>query len=144
MLEKILISACLLGQMCRYDGKSNYIPGIEKLSKKYYFVPVCPEVFGMLDVPREPSEIVGDRVVNRKGKDVTKNFKLGAKDAYFTAKLHGCKIAILKDGSPSCGSTYIHDGTFSDTKIEGKGITTQLLEKKGIKVYTENDIDKLL
>ncbi len=143
-MDKILISACLLGQLCRYDGKSNYLPIVEKLKTKYELVPICPEVFGYLDVPRDPNEIKDGKVITLKGKDVTKNFKMGAKESYHMAKIRNCKIAILKDGSPSCGSTYIYDGTFTHTKIEGKGLTTLLLEKKGIKVYTEKDIEKLL
>lgn len=143
-MEKILISACLVGDKVRYDGKSQYHPLIKELLQKYELVPFCPEVEGGLKIPREKSEIVKDKVVSEKGTDVTQNFKKGANLALQICKYLDIKIAILKDNSPSCGSTQIHSGKFDGRLIKGKGITTTLLEQSGIKVYTENEIEKLL
>lgn len=143
-MEKILISACLIGDKVRYDGRSNYSPLIVKLLEQYELVPFCPEVEGGLTTPRNPSEIKGERVVMNNGRDVTRQFEKGAELALNICQYLGIKIAILKDGSPSCGSKEIHDGNFSGKKIKGKGITTSLLEKKGIKVISEDEIETLL
>ena len=143
-MEKLLISACLIGDKTRYDGKSNYHPLIKELLEKYELVPFCPEVEGGLPTPRHPSEIVKDRVINDQEKDVTKNFKEGASKALMICQYLGIKTAILKDGSPSCGSKEVYDGTFSGRKIKGSGITAQLLIKNGIKVISENDIEEFL
>ncbi len=143
-MEKILISACLLGVNCKYNGKNNYIPLIEELKKKYDLVPVCPEVLGGLSIPRNPSEIKDDRVISNKGIDVTSNFLSGAYQALQLVDLSNINIAILKDGSPSCGSTYIYDGTFTKNKISGMGITAKLLKENNIKIYNENEIEELL
>ena len=143
-MEKILISACLVGDKVRYDGKSQYHPLIKNLLQKYELVPFCPEVEGGLKPPRVPSEIKGDKVINKEGRDVTKQFTEGAKLALNICKFLDIKIAILKDGSPSCGSTEIHNGHFDGRMIKGKGVTAKLLEQNGIKVYTENEIEALL
>ncbi|MCQ2814814.1 MAG: DUF523 domain-containing protein [Bacilli bacterium] len=143
-MEKILISACLIGDKTRYDGKSNYSPLIKDLLEKYELVPFCPEVEGGLKVPRQPSERINDSVIMNDGRNVTKQFNDGAEKALNICLYLGIKIAILKDGSPSCGSTEIHDGTFSDKKIPGSGITTELLKSKGIKVLNENQIEEFL
>ena len=143
-MEKILISACLVGDKVRYDGKSQYHPLIKDLLQKYELVPFCPEVEGGLKTPRVPSEIKGDKVISKEGRDVTKQFTEGAKLALNICKFLDIKIAILKDGSPSCGSTEIHNGHFDGRMIKGKGVTAKLLEQNGIKVYTENDIEALL
>jgi uncharacterized protein YbbK (DUF523 family) len=140
--ESVLISACLLGENVKYDGKNNLIELslLEKLKSKYNLIPICPEVDGKLPIPRVPSEIVEDKVFNKNGKDVTKNFKLGATLALQTAQTHNCKKAILKSNSPSCGKDQVYDGTFSKTLKAGFGITSALLVKNGIKVLDENDI----
>ena len=143
-MEKILISACLIGDKCRFDGHTNFTPIYKELLEKYELVPFCPEVEGGLPTPRKPSERKGDRVINNAGKDVTKNFQLGAEKALNICKYLNIKIAILKEKSPSCGVNQIHDGNFTGKLIKGEGITTELLRKNGITVYTENDIEELL
>ena len=143
-MEKILISACLIGDKTRYDGKSNYHPLVKQLLEKYELVPFCPEVEGGLKTPRQPSEIVKGQVINSYGKDVTKYFKEGASKALMLCQYLQIKTAILKESSPSCGLNEIHDGTFSGRKIKGSGITAQLLIKNGIRVISENDIEEFL
>ena len=143
-MEKILISACLVGDKTKYDGHSNYNDKIKLLLEKYELVPFCPEVEGGLPTPRKPSERIKDRVKMENGKDVTKNFQNGAELALNICLYLGIKTAILKDDSPSCGSTEIYDGTFSHKLIKGEGVTTELLRRKGIRVLSEKDIDSLL
>ena len=143
-MEKILISACLIGDKTRYDGKSNYHPLIKDLLEKYELVPFCSEVEGGLSIPRKPSEIVGECVINIEGKDVTKYYLKGAELALNICKYLDIKIAILKDGSPACGVHQIHDGHFKGHKIKGMGVTASLLSKNGIKVISEDEIDTLL
>ena len=143
-MEKLLISACLLGVNCKYNGKNNYNPLIEELKKKYELVPICPEVMGGLSIPRDPSEIKGDLVISNKGNDVTSNYLSGAYQALQLVGISNIKKAVLKDGSPSCGSTYIYDGTFTKNRISGMGITAKLLKENNIIIYNENDIEKLL
>ncbi len=143
-MEKILISACLVGDKVRYDGKSQYNPLIKELLDKYELVPFCPEVEGGLKTPRVPSEIYKGKVINKEGKDVTYQFNSGADKAVNICKYLEIKIAILKDQSPSCGSKEIHDGKFTGRLIKGKGITATKLEQIGVKVYTENEIEELL
>lgn len=139
-MEKILISACLLGDKTKYDGGDNYWPFVEKLKKKYVLIPFCPEVEGGLSVPRKPSEIQKDgSVLSKDGKDVTKNFVDGAEKAFQACRFFGLSIAILKDGSPSCGSRKIYDGSFKGNKIDGLGITARRLIASGIKVYSSTD-----
>lgn len=135
-----LCSACLLGIKCKYDGTGNRNEKVLKLGKKEILIPVCPEQFGGLPTPREPSEQRGKKVVTKSGKDVTKNFKRGAKEVLKLAKLLGIKKAILKQRSPSCGVGQIYDGTFSKRIIKGDGITTTLLKKNGIKAISEEDL----
>ena len=140
----ILISACLLGVNCRYDGGGKLIEGIEKLKEIYNLIPICPEIYGGLQTPREPAEIINGKVVNRKGKDVNENFHRGANETLHLAKLYNCKYAILKERSPSCGFGKIYDGTFSGNLVKGNGITAELLSKNGIKVIGESEIDSFL
>ena len=143
-MEKILISACLVGDKCKYDGHTNYTPLIKDLLEKYELVPFCPETEGGLPTPRKPSERKGDKVVNNAGKDVTRNFQLGAEKALNICKYLNIKIAILKENSPSCGVNQIYDGNFKNKLIKGEGVTTELLRKNGIAVYNENQIEELL
>ena len=144
MKEKLLISACLCGKNTKYNGGNNLIEKIFELEKKYDLYLVCPEVDGGLPVPRVPSEIVGDKVLNKELIDVTKEFNVGANNALKVVIANDIKKALLKDGSPSCGVSTIYDGTFSGSKIEGSGVTVKLLKEFGVKVYSENDIDELL
>ena len=141
---KILISACLLGTPCRYDGKAKRHPLIDALAQKHELIPVCPEVLGGLPTPRTPSERTGDRVLMRDGRDVTENYREGARIALETAVREGCTLAVLKARSPSCGSGEVYDGTFTRTLIAGEGVTAELLKKSGIAVLTEEDIASLL
>ena len=143
-MEKLLISACLLGVNCKYNGKNNYNPLIEELKKKYELIPICPEVMGGLSIPRDPSEIKGDLVISNKGNDVTSNYLSGAYQALQLVGISNITKAVLKDGSPSCGSTYIYDGTFTKNKINGMGITAKLLKENNIIIYNENEIEELL
>ena len=143
-MEKLLISACILGTNCKYNGKNNYNELVEELKKKYELIPVCPEVLGGLSIPRNPSEIKGNTVISNRGVDVTKEFNLGAKMAFNIAKDNNIKIALLKDGSPSCGKNYIYDGTFTGTKVNNLGICAKLFKENNIVIYSEKEIEELL
>ena len=144
-MKKILISACLVGDKVRYDGKGNYHPLIKELLQKYELVPFCSEVEGGLSIPRIPSEIQKDgKVINKNGKDVTNNYLEGAIKAYNLCLYLGIDTVILKDGSPACGVYKIHDGNFKGNKIIGQGITAKYLSSRGIKVYSEDDIESLI
>ncbi|MDO4588780.1 MAG: DUF523 domain-containing protein [Fusobacterium sp.] len=140
----ILISGCLLGLKCRYDGKEKKLPEIEKLIKEYNLIPICPEQLGGLVTPRTPAEIINAKVITQDNKDVTDKYKLGAEEALKLAKLFDCKKAILKENSPSCGCGKIYDGTFSHKLIDGNGITADLFLKNNIEVIGESQIKKLL
>lgn len=142
MKKKALVSACLIGAECKYSGGSNILPEekLEKLMDEYELIAVCPEVYGGLTTPRDPSERQGEKVVSCKGADVTAQFEKGAQTALNMAKLFGAEIAILKENSPSCGSGTIYDGTFSLTLTEGDGVTAQLLKENGITVIGESEI----
>lgn len=140
----ILISGCLLGLKCRYDGKEKKLPEIEKLMKLYNLIPICPEQLGGLSTPRIPAERVKDRVITQAGADVTKEYQLGAKEALKIAKLYNCKKAILKEKSPSCGYGKIYDGTFSRNLTDGNGVTANLLIDNGIEIFGESEIEKFL
>ncbi|MBQ9798115.1 MAG: DUF523 domain-containing protein [Clostridia bacterium] len=143
-MKKILVSACLLGDACRYDGKSKPSPAVIALRKKYELIPVCPEVMGGLPTPRMPSEICGTRVVMKDGTDVTQNYEAGAQIALRMAREHGCTVAVLKERSPSCGSGLIHNGLFDGGMTDGDGITARLLKANGIRVLGESEITSLL
>ena len=144
MMEKILVSACLLGIPCRYDGKSMPNERIMALKEKYTLIPVCPEIYGGLPTPRTPSERVGELVLMKDGTDVTENYNRGADATLKIAEINGAKIAILKAKSPSCGKGMIYDGTFSGTLTAGNGVTAEKLTRVGITVLTENEIDEIL
>ena len=143
MKENILISACLLGLPCRYDGQSKPSSDVECIKEKYNLIPVCPEIYGGLPTPRTPSERVGERVISRDGRDVTENYRRGAECALRLCEIYGCKKAILKAKSPACGSGKIYDGSFTGTLIDGDGVTAEYLKKNGIAVVTEEEIDNL-
>ena len=140
----ILVSACLFGMSCKYDGGNNLSEKVRELKDDYTLILVCPEQLGGLDTPRLPSEIQLDaddnrRVINKDGEDVTDAFVKGSEIALNIAKVHECKLAIMKENSPSCGVHKIYDGTFSGQLIDGSGISSQLLMDNGIKVISEND-----
>ena len=144
MKEKLLVSACLLGENCKYSGGNNYCPAVEQLKDHYELVPVCPERDGGLPTPRIPSERMGDKVVNREGEDVTPQFLRGAELALRTALENGCRRALFKERSPSCGCGAIYDGSFTGTVIAGDGMTAELLKKHNISILGESRIEDLL
>ena len=143
-MEKILISACLVGENCKYNGGNNLNPQIDALLEKYDLIPFCPEMEGGLPTPRNPSEVKGESVFMDNGKDVTENFFKGAKKALMLCLFLKIKIAVLKERSPSCGTHQIHDGSFSEKLIDGMGVTAKMLKENGIAVDSEDEIDKLL
>ena len=140
---KILISACLLGTCCRYDGASKAHPLAAALAERHTLVPVCPEQLGGLPTPRPPAERQGERVVTQTG-DVTEQYRQGAEETLRLCKLLGCQAAVLKERSSSCGHGQIYDGTFSGTLTAGDGVTAALLTAHGIPVYGESRIEELL
>jgi uncharacterized protein YbbK (DUF523 family) len=140
-----LVSACLAGYQCRYDGEDNTCRQVVDLVREGLAIPVCPEQLGGLKTPRNPSEIVNDReedikVMTKDGRDVTQNFLQGAFKTLRIAKLYNIHEAILKAKSPSCGCGQIYDGTFTGKLIEGDGVTTRILKKNGIKVQNTKNI----
>lgn len=137
---KLLVSACLLGRPCRYDGRSKPCSDVIALGERYDFVAVCPECDGGLPTPRIPSERIGERVVNAVGEDVTAFYHSGARIALMTCRRQGIKCAILKAKSPSCGKGQIYDGSFSRRLTEGDGWCAELLISEGIAVFTEDEI----
>jgi uncharacterized protein YbbK (DUF523 family) len=156
MTGKILVSACLLGQPVRYNGKAK--PLNHRLLNQWQaegrIVSVCPELKGGFSVPRLPAEIgegkTGEavlsgqgRVVALDGEDVTELFIKGAQAALALAQKHQCRFALLIDGSPSCGSAYIYDGNFDNHKHVGSGVTAALLRKNGIEVFADHQIEEL-
>lgn len=141
--EKIIVSACLLGNKVRYDGNDSYKEEIDALSNKYDLIPVCPEVLGGLTIPRDPAEINGNLVLTKNGKDVTMNFKAGAENVLELCKEKLISKAIMKSKSPSCGKGVIYDGSFSKILTPGNGVTVELLMNNNILVYTENEIGGL-
>lgn len=140
---KYLVSACLMGDNCKYDGGNNYDAEVVDFLKDKTFIKVCPECLGGLGIPRVPSEIVGDRVINKENIDVTCEYTQGALKTLTIAKENDCQCAILKSRSPSCGVSEIYDGTFSKKIINGDGITTRLLKSYGIKVVSNEKIATL-
>ena len=145
-VENILVSACLLGYKCKYDGGTNTISpeNVDKLRQKYKLIPVCPETAGGLPTPRKPSERQGSRVVNSAGEDVTAQYIKGAECALVLAKRYKCSMALFKEKSPSCGSGKIYDGSFSRRLVSGDGVTSELLKKSGIKIVGEKSLESLI
>lgn len=140
----LLISACLLGISCRYDGRSKPLPQLDRLLQSdCHLMPICPEILGGLPTPRAPSERRGNRVVACDGRDVTENYRRGAEAALSLCLAHGCRAAVLKEKSPSCGCGQIYDGTFSRRLIPGDGVTAALLRSRGVAVCGENGLDAL-
>jgi uncharacterized protein YbbK (DUF523 family) len=149
----IIVSACLCGINCKYDGGNNLDVRILKLLKEGKALPICPEQLGGQETPRAPQEIVNGngfdviegkaRILGFKNDDLTPKFLKGAYESLRIAEAVGATVAILKARSPSCGVSEIYDGTFSGTKRNGNGVTAELLLSKGIKVFTEENLEKL-
>lgn len=140
----ILISACLLGVNCRYNGKTKEMNDIQKLMKKHTLIPVCPEILGGLPTPRAAVEIQNGRCINTDGIDVTEQFERGAKEVLRLAKLYNCDTVIFQERSPSCGSGQIYDGSFTGTLTTGDGMTARLLKENGIKIIGDSKISTLI
>ena len=153
----ILISACLAGRNVKYNGENNAVPWLCQWIERHkdQVLLVCPEMMGGLPVPRLPAEIQSResdpggflknrRVVNKAGEDVTEQFLLGAVKVLELVKQHHITSAIMKSNSPSCSGSYVYDGTFSGTRIEGQGITAALLTEHGVKVYSEKTLTPAL
>lgn len=136
---KIIVSACLMGIHCRYNGGGAWDEGVRALREKHQLIPVCPELFGGLATPRDPAEILAGRVITCRGEDVTSQYERGAREVLALAKDMGCQAAILKKRSPSCGKGQIYDGSFSGTLADGDGITAALLAANGITVFGEGE-----
>ena len=143
-MEKLLISACLAGENCKYNGGNNYTPLVEELKKRYELIPVCPERDGGLPIPHPAAERQGGRVVDKTGADVTEAFVLGAEKTLEIAKAQGVTKAVLKERSPSCGFGAIYDGTFTGTVVPGSGVAAEMLAAAGVAIYGESEIEKLL
>ena len=143
-MERILISACLVGDNVKYDGGNNKNPLISKLLEKYELVPFCPEVEGGLPIPRHPCEQRGEQVINDLDEDKTDEFNGGADLALNICLYLKITKAILKERSPSCGVHEIYDGSFSHKVSPGMGVTAALLKRKGITIYSEDEIPELL
>ncbi|MEG0918969.1 MAG: DUF523 domain-containing protein [Anaerovoracaceae bacterium] len=140
-----IISKCLLGENCKYNGGNNFTKWVLDFAKRNSYLSVCPEMIGNLPCPRLPSEIVGDRVINKQGEDVTDNFEDGATIALNIAKLEAkarneeIEGAILKANSPSCGFKKVYDGTFTGKLVDGNGIFVRKLINEDIMVITEKE-----
>ena len=139
----ILVSSCLLGLDCRYSGNNCLSENVAELSRANHLIPVCPEQLGGLQTPREPDEIRDGRVFEKSGKDNTEIFTKGAEETLRLAQLLKIDMAILKQNSPSCGSSMIYDGTFTSKKIPGAGITASMLMKNGIKVISDEAAEEI-
>ncbi len=146
-IERILISACFLGERVRYNGIVQTLESklLQQWQKQGRLFSICPEVISGLPVPRPPAEInqITKKIITINSVDVTKQFTNGAEQALLLCQKHNIQFALLKESSPSCGSNTIYDGTFSQQKIAGEGLTTQILREHGIKVFCENSIEEL-
>lgn len=140
---KILVSACLLGIKCRYDGAEKLNETVAALAKKHELIPFCPEIYGGLATPREPAEIRGGGVYTCSGRDVTAEYEKGAQMALKTARMLGCECAVLQDRSPSCGIGKVHNGLFDGGLVDGDGKTAELFRKEGIRLVPASEADRL-
>ena len=138
----LLVSACLLGETCRWDGGDNRCEAVAALAARYTLLPFCPEQAGGLPTPRTPCERLGERVIDREGNDRTAAFLRGAEAALRAARAAGAVGAVLKERSPSCGSGQIYDGTFSRTLVAGNGVSAAMLKAAGLPVWGESDAEK--
>lgn len=156
-MNKILVSACLMGHAVRYDGQSKPLahPAIARWIEEGRLVTICPEMSAGMPVPRPPAEIEGGatgedvlagraRVAEITGGDVTEEFEQAAENALALATKTGCRYALLIDGSPSCGSGFVYDGTFSGHRQAGNGVTAALLKQAGIAVYCDREVEQLV
>jgi len=143
-LKKVLISGCLYGDLVRYDGKPVDFkePLFLKWKEEGRLIPFCPEVFGGLEVPRSDCQRRGDKVFNRLGEDVTEEFIKGSREAVRIAKENDIAFAIMKERSPTCGSSIIYDGTFSGNRIPGEGVAVEMLRKQGFLVFNEDSLSE--
>ncbi|MDU9391148.1 DUF523 domain-containing protein [Pseudomonas sp. zfem002] len=152
-LPPVLVSACLLGQPVRYDGRASGHPDLlRRWQAQGRVVPLCPEVAGGLPTPRPPAEIPGGQgaavldgdaqVVTVRGEDVSAQFLAGARQALELVRRHGIRVAVLKSGSPSCGNRLVYDGTFTGSKITGEGVTSALLRREGVLVFSELELEE--
>lgn len=136
----ILVSACLLGINCKYSGENNISEKVKALLDEHVLIPVCPEQLGGLTTPRNKAEIINGKIIDEKGHDVSLQFVKGAEEVLNIAKMYGIKEAILKEGSPSCGTNFIYDGTFSGVKRKGMGLTAKILFENDIRVVSDEEI----
>lgn len=141
---RILISTCLLGCSCRYDGGTKPCAAAIALKEKHQLIPVCAEQLGGLTTPRTPCERVGDKVMSAEGENRTEAYRRGAEEALKLFDLFECDCAALKARSPMCGSSVIYDGTFSGKFRPGDGVLAEMLKKRGVRVYTEDELDALI
>jgi uncharacterized protein YbbK (DUF523 family) len=141
---KRLVSACLVGINCKYDGLHNYNAKVVALGKHDTLIPVCPEQLGGLSSPRSPHEQKDGKVVTPEGEDHTEHFQRGARETLKIARLCGATEAVFKQRSPSCGVGQIYDGCFCRKVIKGDGMTTALLRSEGIRVISEEEISRTL
>ena len=139
---KILVSACLLGENCKYSGGNNYSEAVARFIESHAaeVTAVCPEVLGGLPTPRVPSEIVCDKVMTKDGRSVDKEFHAGAQMALEIALREGAELAILQSRSPSCGLKEVYDGSFTGKKVKGMGVFARLLTENGIKAIDVEDL----
>ncbi len=140
---KILVSACLAGDNCKYNGGNNFNARLVNFMVAHEVVKVCPEVLGGLSTPRSPAEIVDGQVINKDGKNITKEFSLGTQKAFEIVKKENPDLIILQSRSPSCGIKQIYDGTFSGNKIPGRGLFAALCIEAGYNVLDIEDIDEI-
>lgn len=139
----ILVSACLLGLNCRYSGDGKHIKELEELKRKVHLIPVCPEQLGGLPTPRNPVELKLGKAFDKEGRDCTEQFCKGAEEVCKLAEYFECTAAILKANSPSCGYGQIYDGSFQGKLIQGNGMTAEMLVKRGVKIFSEKNLEEL-
>ncbi len=143
-MAKIIVSGCLMGCDCRYKGDNCKCDELLALAKNHTLIPVCPEQLGGLATPRDPAEIVGDKVISNHGKDVTYEYTKGAQMALYIAKTNNADAVVFKANSPSCGKGIIYDGTFTGNKVAGNGVAAEMFLNSGYKVFNENEIHDLI
>lgn len=147
IFDKILVSRCFLGENVRYNSEKIPLnhPLLTLWQQQNRIIAICPEMLGGLPVPREPAEQQqnSDRIITISGINVSKEFNFGAKQALTLCQQHNIRFAVLKESSPSCGSTLIYDGSFTNKKISGQGVTCKVLRQEGIKVFSENNLQEL-
>lgn len=139
----ILVSACLLGENCKYNGGNNRSERVLRFVEGHEIIPVCPEMLGGLPCPRKPVEWVGERVLTRDGEDCTENFRLGVQRAMDSIADKHIDLAILQSRSPTCGVKQIYDGTFSGVRIDGQGALARALKERGIPLMDAEDVPEL-